>query len=251
MTEPEPSHSGRTYLILGATGGIGSELTRRLAAQGARVVAAARGEERLAALEGETGAVPVRVDATLADEVEQCARTAVERYGSLHGVANCVGSLLLKPAHLTTDEDWNSVVALNLGTAFAAVRAAARTIDSDGSVVLVSSAAARIGLPNHEAIAAAKAGVIGLMLAAAASYAPRRIRCNAVAPGLVRTPLTQRITANPTAEKASVSLHALGRLGEPGEVAEVIAWLLGAASGWITGQVIGVDGGLATIRSRG
>ncbi len=165
-------------------------------------------------------------------------------------MANCVGSLLLKPAHLTTDEDWNSVVALNLGTAFAAVRAAARTIDSDGSVVLVSSAAARIGLPNHEAIAAAKAGVIGLMLAAAASYAPRRIRCNAVAPGLVRTPLTQRITANPTAEKASVSLHALGRLGEPGEVAEVIAWLLGAASGWITGQVIGVDGGLASVRAK-
>jgi NAD(P)-dependent dehydrogenase (short-subunit alcohol dehydrogenase family) len=120
-----------------------------------------------------------------------------------------------------------------------------------GSVVLVSSAAARIGLANHEAIAAAKAGLIGLTLSAAATYARQRIRFNAVAPGLVRTPLTRGLVSSELAEKASVAMHPLGRLGEPDDVARAIAWLLDPDQGWITGQVLGVDGGLADIRPRG
>jgi NAD(P)-dependent dehydrogenase (short-subunit alcohol dehydrogenase family) len=119
-----------------------------------------------------------------------------------------------------------------------------------GSIVLVSSAAARVGLANHEAIAAAKAGVAGLCLAAAASYAARGIRVNAVAPGLVRTPLTAGITGNELALKASTAMHPLGRIGEPEEVAEAIAWLLDAKQSWITGQILGVDGGLATLRGK-
>ena len=90
----------------------------------------------------------------------------------------------------------------------------------------MSSAAARLGLANHEAIAAAKAGVHGLVLSAAASYASRGIRVNAVAPGLVRTPLTARLTANEASLKASTALHALGRIGEPDDVASAIEWLL-------------------------
>jgi NAD(P)-dependent dehydrogenase (short-subunit alcohol dehydrogenase family) len=120
-----------------------------------------------------------------------------------------------------------------------------------GAVVLVSSAAARLGLPSHEAVAAAKAGVIGLTLAAAATYAEHRIRVNCVAPGLVRSPSTARLTASETTLKASTALHALGRIGEPEEVAEAIAWLLDPRQSWITGQVLGVDGGLATVRTRG
>jgi 3-oxoacyl-[acyl-carrier protein] reductase len=116
-------------------------------------------------------------------------------------------------------------------------------------VVLVSSAAARLGLANHEAIAAAKAGVHGLVLSAAASYAGRGIRVNAVAPGLVRTPLTAGLTENDASLKAATALHALGRIGEPDDVASAIEWLLEQT--WVTGQVLGVDGGLATVRSRG
>jgi NAD(P)-dependent dehydrogenase (short-subunit alcohol dehydrogenase family) len=246
-----PHPSGPAVLILGASGGIGSALTRRLASGGARLVLGARDADRLNALAGETGATVVTLDATRPAEVEAAAAQAVERFGQLDGVANCVGSLLLKPAHLTSEEEWSSTLALNLTSSFAAVRAAARSMSSGGSVMLMSSAAGRLGLANHEAVAAAKAGVIGLTLSAAATYAPKGIRVNALAPGLVRTPLTARITGSETALKASTALHALGRVGEPDEVVGAIAWLLDPAQSWITGQVLGVDGGLATVRSRG
>ena len=238
-------------LVLGAAGGIGGALSRRLATERVKLVVAGRDLARLEAIAAETGATPFVLDATRSAEVEAAAAKAVELDGRLDGLANCVGSILLKPAHLTSEEEWDAVLATNLKSAYAAVRAAARVMTTGGSVVLVSSAAARLGLANHEAIAAAKAGVIGLTLSAAATYAPKGIRVNAVAPGLVRTPLTARITGNEAALKASTAMHALGRVGEPGEVASAIAWLLDPAQAWVTGQVIGVDGGLATLRSRG
>ena len=238
-------------LILGAAGGIGSALARRLAGQGVKLVLAGRDASRLEALAAETGGIPLVVDARKPAEVEAAAAKAVEVHGRLDGLASCVGSILLKPAHLTSEEEWDGVVSTNLKSAYAAVRAAARAMTAGGSVVLVSSAAARLGLANHEAIAAAKAGVIGLTLSAAATYAPKGLRVNAVAPGLVRTPMTARITGNETALKASTALHALGRVGEPEDVASAIAWLLDPAQSWVTGQVLGVDGGLATLRSRG
>jgi NAD(P)-dependent dehydrogenase (short-subunit alcohol dehydrogenase family) len=143
-------------------------------------------------------------------------------------------------------------VATNLTSAFATVRSAARVMMSGGgSIVLVSSAAARGGLANHEAIAAANAGVIGLTLSAAATYAGHGIRVNSVAPGLVRTPLTARLIATETSLKMSAAMHPLGRIGEPGEVAAAIAWLLDPQQSWVTGQVLGIDGGLATVRTRG
>jgi NAD(P)-dependent dehydrogenase (short-subunit alcohol dehydrogenase family) len=121
-------------------------------------------------------------------------------------------------------------------------------LKSGGSIVLVSSAAASSGMTNHEAIAAAKAGVEGLTRSAAASYAARNIRVNAVAPGLVRSGLTEPVFSNPLALKASEAMHALPRLGEPDDVAAAITWLL--ESEWVTGQVVGVDGGLARVRPR-
>ncbi len=238
-------------LVLGAAGGIGGALSRRLATAGVKLVVAGRDVARLEAIAAETGATPFVLDATRPAEVEEAAAAAVELDGRLDGLANCVGSILLKPAHLTSEEEWDDVVSKNLKSAYAAVRAAARAMTAGGSVVLVSSAAARLGLANHEAIAAAKAGVIGLTLSAAASYAAKGIRVNAVAPGLVRTALTARITGNEAALKASTAMHALGRVGEPEDVASAIAWLLDPAQSWVTGQVIGVDGGLATVRSRG
>ena len=243
--------SAPAHLLLGGTGGIGSALARRLVATGARVTVVARDRGRLDALAAELGVRTAVADASRPEEIERVSREALEAYGRLDGLACLVGSILLKPAHLTTEDDWAETMTQNLGTAFAAVRAASRVMRAaGGSVVLMSSAAARVGLPNHEAISAAKAGVIGLALSAAASYAGARLRFNVVAPGLVRTPLSARLTANEASLKASTAMHPLGRIGEPDEVASLVEWLLDPRNGWITGQVIGADGGLATVRGR-
>lgn len=238
------------YLILGGAGAIGAATARLLKADGAQLLLAGRRSEPLSTVGTELGAETLVLDATDAAAVEQAAEQAKTRFGRLDGVANCVGSILLKPAHLTKPDEFMQVVRQNLVTAFNAVRAAAKHVTGPGSVVLLSSAASRLGLANHEAIAAAKGGVNGLTLSAAATYAPRGLRVNAVAPGLVRTPMSARITATPQGEQASVALHALGRLGEPEDVAQVVAWLLGPKSSWVTGQLIGVDGGLGTVRGR-
>jgi NAD(P)-dependent dehydrogenase (short-subunit alcohol dehydrogenase family) len=239
------------YVVFGASGGIGSALSRRLASKGAQLVLAGRNSERVEALAGEMGAEPAKVDVEFPDQVDACFQRAIETYGRVDGAANCVGSLLLKPAHITTDKEWSATIATNLTSSFFVLRAGARAMmKSGGSIVLVSTAAARIGISNHEAIAASKAGVIGLMLAGAASYASRGIRMNCVAPGLVDTPLTSRITGNESALKASTAMHALGRIGKPEDIAGAIEWLLDPANNWITGQVIGVDGGLSSVHSR-
>lgn len=237
-------------VVFGASGGIGSNLVHRLRRRGSRVVCAGRNQARLNALAEESGAEAFILDATQTSQVEGCISHVVEKYGRIDGIANCVGSLLLKPAHLTTDADWSTTLATNLNSAFAVVRAGAKYMKNGGSVVLVSSAAARIGLANHEAIAAAKAGIIGLALSAAASYAAKGIRFNCVAPGLVQTPLTERITSNELALKGSVAMHALGRIGDPSDVASAIEWLLDPQNTWVTGQVLAVDGGLSSIRPR-
>ncbi len=240
-------NSHPVYVILGATGGIGSELCKKLSERGAHIVAGGRDEKKLEELADSTGASTVQLDATKADEVKKLFARAAEEHGHVSGAANCVGSFMLKPAHRTTDEELSETLALNLNTAFGTVKAAVEHMPEGGSVVLMSSVAARVGLANHEAVAAAKAAVTGLGISAAATYLSRGLRINMVAPGLVQTPMTEKITANDAARQASEDLHPMGRLGEPGEVASVIDWLLQPSNSWITGQVFSVDGGLSTL----
>jgi NAD(P)-dependent dehydrogenase (short-subunit alcohol dehydrogenase family) len=243
--------TGRVYVVLGATGGIGSAVCRRLAARGGRLLLAARNSERLTALAESTGGVPLSMDATRAEDVDRLFAHALQKYDRVDGVAHLVGNILLKPAHTTTDQEWHDTIACNLHSAFYTLRAAARAMQSaGGSIVFASSAAARLGLANHDAIAAAKAGIVGLTQSAAASYAQRGLRVNAVAPGLVRTPGAARLTGNELALKASTAMHALGRIGEPDDVASAVEFLLDPAHSWITGQVFGIDGGLSSVRSR-
>ena len=229
----------QSFVVLGAYGGVGAALCRRLATRGAHLLLAGRDPERLAGLAAEVGGEAFTLEATQSGQVEACLRRAAEVFGRVDGVANCVGAFQLKPAHAITDAEWDSMIATNLRSAFAVVRAGGTIMtEHGGSIVLVSSAAARIGLANHEAIAAA------------ATYAPKGIRVNCVAPGLTRTPLTARLWQNEAVARASAGMHALGRIGTPEEVASAIDWLLDAEQAWVTGQVIGVDGGLSRVRSR-
>ena len=248
-------NESEVVVVIGGAGGIGAALSRRLVARGVYTVLAGRNEAPLASLSealGTTQSEALTVDARDMDALSVALRGVVERTGRLDGIVNLAGSIMLKPAHLTQPDEFDAIVAQNLRTAFATVRAATPLMSRErgGSIVLVSSAAARIGLMNHDAIAAAKAGVIGLMLSSAASYAARGIRINAVAPGLVRTPLAQGITSNAAALKVSESMHALGRIAEPDEVASMIDWLLQPTQRFITGQTFGIDGGLGTLRAR-
>ena len=240
-----------TFVVFGASGAVGSAVARRLAVAGRSVIVAGRNPQRIQAVACECDCKWLECDVTVPGAIAACLDAACETHGDISGIANCVGSLKLAPAHATKDHDFAEIIEVNLTSAFRTVRAAASAMrPHGGSIVLVSSAAARIGMPNHEAIAAAKAGVEGLMRSAAATYAGRGIRVNAVSPGLTKSEMTRRLWESAAAETISTQMHALGRLGEPDEVASAITWLLTDESSWVTGQVIGVDGGLSQVISR-
>jgi len=240
-------------VIVGGAGGIGSAVARKLATRGCRLVIAGRNPERLESVAAETGAQAIPLDARDGAAVDALMQSVLTSHGRVDGVVNCAGSILLKSAHLISDQEFADTMATNLTSAFNLVRAATRLMmrqAGGGNIVLCSSVAARRGLVNHEAIAAAKAGVEGLALAAAASYARFGVRVNCVAPGLTRTEMTRSLTQNETVAKMSAAMHPLGRIGEPAEVASAICWLLDAEQSWVTGQVIGIDGGLGSVQAR-
>ena len=240
-------------VIVGGAGGIGSAVAQKMAARGCRLILAGRNAERLQSVAAETAATAFPLDALDSAAVDAMMQSVLASHGRVDGVVNCAGSILLKPAHLISDQEFADTLALNLTTAFNLLRATVRVMMKQaggGSIVFCSSVAARRGLVNHEAIAAAKAGVEGLALAAAASYARFGVRVNCVAPGLTRTEMTRALTQNETVAKMSAAMHPLGRIGEPAEVASAICWLLEAEQSWVTGQVIGIDGGLGQVQAR-
>ncbi|MBP6104030.1 MAG: SDR family oxidoreductase [Gammaproteobacteria bacterium] len=226
------------FLIIAASSAIGQSVVEQLVNVGHTVITTARNDSK------------IKPDYYLEASDFQAVDEVFSKVGELDGVLNCSGSLLLKSAHTTTEAEYHSVIQSSLSTAFATVRSSGKYMTQGGSVVLMASAAARIGLPHHEAIAAAKAGIIGLMLSGAATYAGMNLRFNVVAPGLIESPLTASITTNPLLRKASESMHALGRLGKPIDVANAIVFLLDPQNSWMTGQVLGVDGGLGSILSK-
>jgi NAD(P)-dependent dehydrogenase (short-subunit alcohol dehydrogenase family) len=166
--------------------------------------------------------------------------------GPVAGLAHAVGSIVLKPLHLLSLDDWRETYERNVTSAFVVLKAVLPKMmrRKRGSVVLFSSVAAATGLPNHEAIASAKSAIDGLVRSAAIGYSRYGIRINAVAPALTRTPLSRNLWSSEAAAAASAALHPLGRIGEADDIAAAAAYLLSEDAGWVTGQILGVDGGL-------
>lgn len=190
-----------------------------------------------------------QADVTDNQAVSTAIQQAHELLGEIHGVFHGVGSIMLKPAHLLTDNDWQQTLLTNLSSSFYLVRALTKLNQGNMSVVFCSSAAAKIGLPNHEAISAAKAGVEGLAKAAAATYAAKNIRFNVIQPGLVESKISAHLFKSDAAINYSTKMHGLGRLGDADKIASIATWLLDPENDWITGETIAVDGGLSTIKT--
>lgn len=239
---------GKHMMVVGATGGIGAALARRLVARGDRVALVARGAERLEALGAELGAAAVALPADAGDSasMEAAVREAEAAFGPVDGLAHAVGSILIRPMHLTRLEDLDAAFHANVRTLWNAMRAVLPGMQArrSGAVVAFGSVAGQVGLANHEAIAAAKGAVSALVRSAAITYASSGIRINAIAPALVDTPLAAGLLRSDAARAASMAMHPLGRVGQADEVAALAAHLLSEEAAWMTGQVIGIDGGL-------
>lgn len=206
--------------------------------------------ERLGPVADALAAVEV-ADARDLERFEAALVAAAGALGSVDGIAHLVGGFLLATPARTSIAQFEELMRLNLTSAFVVVRVAERVMGSrGGSVVLISSAAAHVGLASHEAVAASKAGVEGLTRSAAATLARAGVRVNAVAPGLVEAEMTRGIVEREDALAASIELHALGRIGTGDEIARGVAFLLDPESSWITGSVLGIDGGLGSVRPR-
>lgn len=238
-------------LIFGASGGVGGALARRLHASGAPVFLCARDEAVLDALKAELGAPGRACDVLDSEQIAAAVEAASAEKGRLTGLAFCVGSIDLAPLRRQNREGLRRAFELNAVSALEAVRLAEPALrKGGGSVVLFSTIAVAQGFTNHVAIAAAKGAVEGLTRALAADLAPA-VRVNAVAPSLMRTGIAQPITGNEPLAQAVAQLHALPRLGEADDAAAAAAYLLSPDSGWMTGQVLAVDGGRSRVRTKG
>jgi NAD(P)-dependent dehydrogenase (short-subunit alcohol dehydrogenase family) len=241
--------TGRVF-IGGISGGIGAALARRLLLSGYRVGGAARPSEKLNAFINEYPEIEIyEADMTQSAAAAKAVEAFVASAGGIDAYVHAVGSIFLKPLHLTKDEEWAEVLATNLTSAFYGCRAAVTQMrrQKSGSIVLFSSVAAQIGLGNHEAIAAAKGGVESLVRALAATNASLGIRVNAIAPGLVDTPAAKMMTANEAVRQFSERMHPLGRIGNADEIAALAEWLISKDATWVTGQIISQDGGMGSI----
>jgi NAD(P)-dependent dehydrogenase (short-subunit alcohol dehydrogenase family) len=241
---------GRTALVIGGSRGIGLGIAQALHGAGARVALAARSAEDLAAA-AETLPSPGHPASTFAVDVRSVAAVQAlvsdvhTALGRLDILVNSAGVNIRKPAAEITEADWDSVLDINLRAIFFACQAAARCMraQGDGRILNVASGADLLSVSNIAPYSISKAGVRQLTRALAAEWAADGIRVNGVAPGRVRTSMTEAVFADPLTHAAMVEKIPLGRVSVPGDLAGTALLLLSDAGAYITGQTLSVDGG--------
>ncbi|MBU3667339.1 MAG: SDR family oxidoreductase [Rhodocyclaceae bacterium] len=240
----------KVALITGAAGGLGRSLAGHLEAEGWSLVVASRDADRLSDVFGERH-LQVCADCGSPEGAKEIFQVAQENGLVPQAFAHCVGNIKLGALHRLSEADYQESIQANLSSAFHSLAAFVgnlRQHNLPGSAVLVSSVAAQMGTPNHEAVAAAKGGVEGLARGAAATYAPYGIRVNVVAPGIMDSPATERLLATDASRSAAARQYPLPGIGSTTELAELMAWLMSDRSSRVTAQVWSVDGGFTGVR---
>lgn len=233
---------GKNILVVGGSTGIGLSLVKLLQQHQANVYVVSRSS---------SDEWPSSVQYLQADVTGNLDAFADFLPAELHGIVYSVGSINLKPFSRLTEEDFLNDYKINVLGAVRTIQQSVKQLKNAGasSVVLISSVAARTGMPYHTSIAAAKAAVEGFAVSLAAEFAAQQIRVNVVAPSLTDTPLSQNLLSTDEKREASAKRHPLGKIGKPADISSLIAFLLSEQSAWITGQVIGVDGGLGKLKT--
>ncbi|KAB1063972.1 SDR family NAD(P)-dependent oxidoreductase [Salibacter halophilus] len=226
------------YLVVGGSSGIGLALTKKLAGEGHTVYVASRTSDNLDGIEN---VYHLEIDVTKDFEISGLP-------DKLHGMAYCPGSINLKPFHRLKVDDFQNDFEINV---LGAIKLTQQVLDQlkagKGSLVFFSTVASKLGMPFHASVAIAKSGVEGLAKTIAAEYAPK-IRANVIAPSLTDTPMAEKLLNNDKKRESSNERHPLKRVGTPDELADMAAFLLSDKSSWITGQVIGLDGGMGSVK---
>ncbi|CAJ0822317.1 Dihydroanticapsin 7-dehydrogenase [Ralstonia wenshanensis] len=235
--------------ITGASGAVGAALARRLNRADIPLVLSARDGSKLEELAGSLKSGPTLIcpaDVTDRNSAQLAVEAGVAQFGAPEGLAHCVGSIIIKPLHLTSEDELKQAFDANFFSAWNVLRLFVQQAVRHrvhASAVLIGSVAATAGFPNHEAIASAKAAVGALAQSAAATYADRNIRVNCIHPGLTTSAMSSRLTSAPAVAERLAKTNPMGRLGQGEDTAALAEFLLSPAASWITGQQIGVDGG--------
>lgn len=231
---------GKNILIIGSSSGIGYALANQLHQQGATLFTAGR-------------RAPEGIPSTHMswDVLQTPATDALTQLPDvLHGLVYCPGTINLKPFHRLTIDDYRTDLEINVLGAIATIHSAyvALKAAKGSSVILFSTVAAKLGMGLHSSVSVAKSAVEGLTKSLAAEFALSNIRVNAIAPSLTDTPLAKNLLSSDEKRESANKRHPLNRIGSPDDIASMAAYLLSDQASWITGQIIGVDGGMGSIK---
>ena len=231
------------YLIFGATGSIGSNLANQLYNSKYDFHLVSRNEEELKSLSERLKCTYTVADVLESNFIEKVKSEIFE----IKGIAYCVGSIDLKPFKMVKEDDFQKCMKLNLYSAVEIIKAYQDSLKKNkGSIILFSTVAVQRGFDNHSIIASTNAAVEGLTISLAAEFAPD-IRVNCIAPSLTNSKISQNILKNTIMAEGIAKAHPMKRIGEGKDAAAMAKFLLTEESSWITGQIIGVDGGRSSI----